>query len=426
MRKTFFCFFCFVNISAFCQLGYNVYYGNLHSHTSNSDGTGTPYEAYTFARDSAHLDFLAVTDHLEYLSYVNFMAGVNAASSLTQDSVFVAFYGYEWTSYNYGHCDVFNTEEMISASSSSLYPGGWETLTAFVKTNPPAFGQFNHPGRYTYFNNWDDFAYINGATDTVFPLIEFQDTLQAYNFYEHALSKGWHLSPVWNQDNHYGDWGLKNNGRAGVWAASLTKNGLKDAIMHRRTFATMDYNASAWIESDSNPMGSVIPLLPVIPIRVVLNDEDNESWLFVELVSDKGVLESFYPDSGPVDTAFNFSDTLAWVFVRAVQQDGNKIWSAPVFFLTTTESVTQQKSDGNGFSVIQNGSIVQIEIDSSVTVPVKITLTDLSGKTVFSARHFSNSEKLVIDLSGYSSGMYSLTVYNSERSFSKKVIRAGS
>src|SRR5215510_163157 len=40
-----------------------VFFGNLHSHTSYSDGSGTPDEAYQHAREVAHLDFLAITDH---------------------------------------------------------------------------------------------------------------------------------------------------------------------------------------------------------------------------------------------------------------------------------------------------------------------------------------------------------------------------
>ena len=40
-----------------------VFFGNLHSHTSYSDGSGTPREAFTHARDAANLDFLAITEH---------------------------------------------------------------------------------------------------------------------------------------------------------------------------------------------------------------------------------------------------------------------------------------------------------------------------------------------------------------------------
>ena len=47
------------------DLGFTPYYGNLHSHTSYSDGTGTPAQAFAFARNTAPtpLDFLAVTEH---------------------------------------------------------------------------------------------------------------------------------------------------------------------------------------------------------------------------------------------------------------------------------------------------------------------------------------------------------------------------
>ena len=40
-----------------------VFFGNLHSHTSISDGSSTPRVAYRHARDVAELDFLAITEH---------------------------------------------------------------------------------------------------------------------------------------------------------------------------------------------------------------------------------------------------------------------------------------------------------------------------------------------------------------------------
>src|SRR5688500_7123709 len=39
-----------------------VFFGNLHSHTSLSDGSGTPEQAYEHAR-KVGLDFLAITEH---------------------------------------------------------------------------------------------------------------------------------------------------------------------------------------------------------------------------------------------------------------------------------------------------------------------------------------------------------------------------
>jgi hypothetical protein len=45
------------------QTEVSIFFGNLHSHTALSDGSGTPAEAYEHARDVAGLDFLAITEH---------------------------------------------------------------------------------------------------------------------------------------------------------------------------------------------------------------------------------------------------------------------------------------------------------------------------------------------------------------------------
>ncbi|MFA6450127.1 MAG: histidinol phosphatase, partial [bacterium] len=46
---------------------YNLYIGDLHTHSGFSDGTGLPENAYDTARNTGHFDFLAVTDHVEAL-----------------------------------------------------------------------------------------------------------------------------------------------------------------------------------------------------------------------------------------------------------------------------------------------------------------------------------------------------------------------
>ena len=46
---------------------FSPYFGNLHAHTSYSDGKKTPKDAFQHARDVAKLDIMIVTDHLEQL-----------------------------------------------------------------------------------------------------------------------------------------------------------------------------------------------------------------------------------------------------------------------------------------------------------------------------------------------------------------------
>lgn len=408
-------------LKGFPQSGFQVYYGNLHSHTSFSDGMGTPYDAYTFARDSAHIDFLAVTDHVEWLSWNNFNTGLQTADALTVDGSFIALYGYEWTSNNYGHCSILYTDEMITASSSSFYPGGWELLTAFVQSHPPAMGQFNHPGRYSWFNNWNNFAYVNGATDTCFPMIEFQDIAQA-DYYVQALLNGWHVTPVWNQDNHYADWGLKNDGRAGIWAAALSKNDLRNAIMHRRTFATMDKNASVWIEYGTYPMGSIVPVNLPAQIRCVLNDQDNELWTKIEIVTSNGIIDSL---TGPLlnpDTLITLSDTLNWIFIKATQPDGDILWSAPLFFDVPASAITTTDQSVVPSDVFyREGEII---LHPGTASPSHVTISDLTGRCLQQnkiAMKKGNREEFVIHTAV--KPPFIISVRNSDGSvFSKPVI----
>ena len=46
---------------------FSPYYGNFHAHTSDSDGEGTPAQAFDMARNQGLLDIQVVTDHLEQL-----------------------------------------------------------------------------------------------------------------------------------------------------------------------------------------------------------------------------------------------------------------------------------------------------------------------------------------------------------------------
>ena len=87
----------------------HVFFGNLHSHTSYSDGRGTPEEAYEHARDVANLDFLAITEHNhpqagrihrepELYSGSISTSLISAAARFTENGRFMTIYGQEFSS----------------------------------------------------------------------------------------------------------------------------------------------------------------------------------------------------------------------------------------------------------------------------------------------------------------------------------------
>ncbi len=370
---------------------YVAFFGNLHSHTGNSDGEGTPAEAFAYARDVADIDFLAVTDHLEQIYYLSYRwtQTKTAADAVTVDGVFVGIAGYEWGSTLYNHCNVFDTPNMVTP----LTYLNWHNFADDVYDERPAFAQFNHPGEDVTIN-WDNFAFLSAHIDSIFPLIEVKTFMQD-SFYQMALDSGWHVSPVANQDNHSADWGTANDRRAGIWATELTRAKLFEAIRARRTFSTQDKNASVWISVDGCDMGSRIFRTPTMALRIMLDDENGEIWNEVQLISEGDEL-SFFRHNAPAhfDTTISISPTSAkWFFVRALQTDGDYIWSAPIFIegdllnVIDKQVIThfEQKVFPNPFNSVCN-----------IFVPAEsqIQIYNLDGKQIFQAyAHTSNGAK---------------------------------
>jgi len=83
-----------------------IYWGDLHSHSMVSDGSGSPDESYFYGRYISHLDFMAMTDHGEDFTLLDrsktgtaeFQEYLRATNDAYAPGDFVSFYGAEWTS----------------------------------------------------------------------------------------------------------------------------------------------------------------------------------------------------------------------------------------------------------------------------------------------------------------------------------------
>lgn len=119
------------------QETYNIYFGQLHSHTNYSDGAGSITDAYEHATEvhdtTDTLDFLAVTDHSNSFDSASsdsvtitdgslseeWTEGKNYAEQYTTDE-FVALFGYEMTwSNGLGHINTYNTDGFQSRTQSA-------------------------------------------------------------------------------------------------------------------------------------------------------------------------------------------------------------------------------------------------------------------------------------------------------------------
>lgn len=398
---------------SYSQNEYKAYFGNLHSHTSLSDGEGLPNEAYSYAKDSAGIDFLAITDHQEQLSDNEYIEMQNAADNASINGTFIGIAGYEWSSPYYGHVNVFNTPEMPALSTYA----NWSGFREWLIEHPEAFAQFNHPGDESYFNNWYDFEYKGIETDNSFPLLEVQNIQQATDWYETALNNGWHVSPVWNQDNHSPDWGNKNSGRAGIWCDTLTREAIFEAINSGRTFATMDKNFSIMIKNNNIFMGDETYPQNPMSITISLNDDDYETVSTLEVVGSSGVITTL----GDIETNTEINvdayiNESSYVFVRAIQEDGDYVWSAPIYINPELTNV-QINSLEQEVILYPNPAKSNFHIQSNHIIK-KISIISMQNKEVLIKTINTKSIKIKVD--NLKKGIYIIIITDKNNNQIKK------
>jgi len=372
--------------------GLSLYYGQMHSHTAEySDGAGTLEQAYEYAMKADDIDFLFVTDHSNYFdttstatmtSYYDLSslaksgsitkweeARQTAAKYITDD--FIGMYGYEMTwSGGPGHTNSFNTFGPVSRNNAKLndktnsYAGMHlyndlmvnANLGLDVDGNPvaegvqtkyiadaPVVSQFNHPG--TTFGNFDNFAGYTPTRDTVLTLIEVGNGEGAvggssywpsYSQYDLCLSKGWHVAPTNNQDNHKGKWGDANTCRDVVMTDNFTEAGIYKAMSDRQVYATEDQNLRIYYYLNDQLMGSIIDSgdedVKKVHFEVSISDPDGEALGKIEIIGENGItLKKFETAGATYELDTELDNTDAYYYIKITQKDGDIAVTAPVW-----------------------------------------------------------------------------------------------
>ncbi|MBI5478372.1 MAG: hypothetical protein HY906_05915 [Deltaproteobacteria bacterium] len=319
---------------------FDPYWGNLHAHTSFSDGTGSPAQAYDYARYTAGLDIQVLTDHVEQIplkgGWGPYVAAGDAADA---PGTFVAMAGFEYGSgftlgippKSTGHNNVFFSPDVFPAVQVDFHDF-YATLIACTT----CIGQFNHPGDGST-TSWTNYEYHADA-DQRLNLFEFNSPV-AWDQFFLALDKGWTVSPMWNQDNHGDDWGTKNDDRSGLWMSSLDRVAMYDAMLKRRTFATSD--KKAWIKMLALGdcwMGSIIKGVSSVPITVEVNDTDNDhGFTTIELFGPNKASLGTHDCAGAMTCTASFAVTITsppgstYVVARATMTSSAYLVSAPVW-----------------------------------------------------------------------------------------------
>jgi len=341
-------------------------WGDLHGHTSVSDGTGTPHDYFAYARDVARLDVVALTDHDHWgLRPLDERPDVAAdllatAHSFNRPGHFITIPGYEWTNWLHGHRHVlyFDREAPIF---SALDPRTdrpdelWNALRGL-----PALTLAHHSAGEPVATNWlfapdpeleplTEIASVHGVSEALDAPNPVLGGIPG-NFVRDTLMRGVRLGFIGSGDSHDGHPGLAQiaagqAGLAGIFTPVLDRPGLLGAMRRRHTFATNGIRPWLEVHIDDTVMGGTL----ATDSPPYDGDEAPGHVLRVRYEATSPIERIDLIRSGRV-AALSASDSFSanalslslerkiprlapgeFHYVRILQEDGGLAWSSPIF-----------------------------------------------------------------------------------------------
>ena len=354
---------------------FQLYFGQLHSHTTYSDGSGSLDSALEYIQnlpDNANVDFAAFTDHSNYFDKSgaanpeSALYDMSLASEYSQDlwaeykrkvadfnasqNSVIALGGFEMTwSGGPGHINTFNTPGIVSRNNTTLNnktdDAGMKAYYALLSQAEGAdsLSQFNHPG--STFGTFSDFAYWDPVIDSRIFMVEVGNGegqigaggyYPSYEYYTMALDKGWHVAPTNNQDNHKGKWGNANDARDVILTDDFSEQGLYEAIRNYRLYATEDKNLEIGYTVNDQMMGYSFADIPEkLNINVTVNDPDaSDSISKVEVIVNSGKVAHTWNDPAELargSLSVELEPTYSYYYIRVTEGDGDLAVTAPVW-----------------------------------------------------------------------------------------------
>jgi hypothetical protein len=338
----------------------NFYYGNFHSHTEYSDGTGLPTGDFAYADAANCMDFLGISEHNHVaagMSLNNWILGRAQAASASTPT-FLALYGMEWGVISGGgHVIVYGVPDLLGWDAGeyqtfvakSDYTGTSGLFSTINNYGNNAFATLAHPnntdysGIMTTYNAAADDAIVGTAVESG-PAFSTNTTYtdpptsMAYlSYYRNMLARGFHLGPTMDHDNHNITHGHTSNIRTVVLVPSLSENNILEAMRLMRFYASEDCSAQVTFKVNNNTMGSILTSSGVPTITVTTTTSNPVTSLKIYSgVPGSGTAAAILTSS--TTGTINFTHTALtnlstrYYYIDITESDGTRIVTSPIWY----------------------------------------------------------------------------------------------
>ena len=346
----------------------SLYFGDMHTHTLDCDGTNDIREHLDYAPKVAGLDFGAISCHAEYFGCAAaWQRYLKEIAKANQPGKFVCFPGYEWA--QQGHTNAYflsEDEAVLIWGEKRMKAGGTPPDEPPFRTGAKDEREFMQKLKAlkqpVFAIAHVHTAYSAGIDDSMLWLDEIYschryDRTKRENRLRNNLQRGLRLGVVAGSDMHrltmghlckqpgelwpQGGWEscqFQTAGLQATFASELTRKGLYDGMQARHTYGTSGARIVLLFSCDANPMGSQMKMASDKKPEFVIEAGGTAPLSEIALCRYNGK-----EWSEPLKKVINNSDfaTVKWsdkdfsqtgiYYVRVTQTDGEQAWSSPVW-----------------------------------------------------------------------------------------------
>ncbi len=360
--------------------GRRILWADLQNHSGLSDGSATPDDLLLYAREVAALDAAAVTDHDHWgMRFMDrepevWRRTLDAADRRHEPGRFVALAGYEWTNWVEGHRHVVFFEPTAEAAAGLLltsiderYDEPQELWAGLKDVRALTFA--HHSAGDPIATDWSqepppelepvtEIVSVHGSSEAAdSPGLTVRGALEG-NHARDVLDRGYRLGFIGSSDGHDGHPGLAHlaspsGGVAAILSDEATREGIYEALLARRTYATngprivvrasyAGWPIGAVIDAPAAAGGEVGPIAGVPERTLVVRAVAPTEIARIDVISRQEaggvgavVGEALCPEGErecSLTVALPEFRSGGYLYVRVVQTDGGAAWTSPFFF----------------------------------------------------------------------------------------------